>query len=1039
MFGIIGFGSQGYQLVEVLKTRLEARAELPSVVYHAFQTKEEAEEKPGSHLIDLIEAETITAFWSPRPEEADSLAVDEVTAGLLVEWAEKRSLYLDRFLRRLQVSLDPKLEIARVAFDLFLVVDLTSPLGLAAPRFVEDLLAHWQDYPSIGRANRQLTVCLLQCQQTSPYAFPALAQMRQIQKEALQAGVPMPIHLYLLEPTSDGGGDPADLMAMLRTWLELVILGYHTPPPSERGVGSFGLVRRALPMEPFLRYLEASLLGACLDELTRETRVSITFSVPDLVRPVRLPAGRIPWVGAGGLLGQAVQGNEAQVQVLQPGERIYPDQPEYGAERLQSRMERVRREGFPLLQQFLGDEANRLRDAYRGEFVQKIRRVLVEGGFPGTQAWIGGVRKRLQTQSQEAEGQIKALQERAQPPVSAPTILEEVFFFLGVGLILTALFNLFILRPLLGGLPPLWPVWAGLWLPFFSLPVVLGLVTVIRRLREGEAIKGSLYSYISGTWWGLLGGLLHAVVFFLLWYSLLGDRLSEVSWLVGFFALWVVALPVLWFLWPALRLNELGVVLTPTFTSTSLQEAQQKAQKAERDIPAALLLGRWLLFLFLVFWIILAVGLAFYQGGPKHELLQSLLQALNPAWNALLTTQSLSRAMVEGGLTFANALLAWLWQSLTLALLLSMKYPAEGFLALWRRETSERSRPSARSSLRQALVFALLATAMALFFWHQWPVLPSSLESLRRWALGVVWAWAVFYFFWNHWNDVARVKTLLGEWVDWFERKVRLELYQFAWQEAQEILRPLSEAADDMSQRMDALQARLPDWQGQVQEEKEEARREAEQPPGFSTGFLLATDQWEGWVRPYLLAIQQALQKTRSWFVDLLDKGVDLNVLRRQVRQYLLEAKVRESLGKGFNLLEHIAGPGAQPTQERGWAEALTREALPFPNWARLFEQGSWPRWRHRRPRPNRSYLGLPLRAQESIAFQRAVGFIFGIDPTVFTEAPWAISAIRYQTDAIPDPAKGDRDYPDLEKYRRQAEETRRRWQESAQGQSGGS
>lgn len=997
--GVIGIGPLGLRLVERMKKSAASDVLLLALC-------EEGQENPSSTLVEPIELVRLKPVHLYEPSPDDPIAVDSASGGLRRWWKENGSPHIRRLTLRAGMMLDQR-KMASPLSDLTIFVDLSSPASLLVAPFIKDTAEQWRNESTLFSVPLQWRVCLLRPGEGSPYVAPALQELL-----ALQKTLEMPLSLYLLE---DAAERPGDLEEMLGAWVEKVVSGLHAPPLSE-DLNTFGLVQRSLPAWPFLRFLEARLTADALRELGEEWLPAEPFRVPELLRPVSLPAEDIPWPG--GPLARPLEAREFMLQILRPGEKLDPEQEWYSLGRLSREADRLRNENFPILQKWLEEEARNREDQLLGSLYDGAGDSLQKGGIPGALKWIDDALTAVRAEIQKVDGYIQALNDpnRRSLPVYPTPVLREVLYFLCLGLAFSLLFNGLVLWPLLGGPARSWPLVILLWLPLFFIPAVLLLSALALRGRvEKMQSLRSLYPEWRGGIIGLLGEISLLVV---VWRFLLSRVLGDQQWLLLVYVVWLIGLTVLWFFWPSIYRNELlltervlGYRLRRLFHS--LESAEKGVHQEEWKIPWGRLCGRATVLLLLLTLLVIPGVALLYRSEAYHSLIAALPQAFAGLLGELLLSGNLLEALGEAiGDLFEN--LPWLRDGLLVSVLLLVKYPVEGLLALWRTIERGRARPLRQEAFWQTLGFTIMALGVGLYFG-----LRSDTGTLHRVILGAVVGVGVLYFWWNYGNDLLRVRVALEEWKELRERELWLDLHRFAWEKAREVLAFLAENLQYLHARLERLDRERLALVTRLDQEAEEAREESMTTPGFSTGFILVSDQeWNLWASRLLPALWEK-ETVRRWFGSLLKE--EIIWLRQMISAHVHAKEVEDRVGQELNIWEYLKRHSRAQSQKE-WVEFLSRwEAPPFARWLALLTDGSRPRLSALGGEP-RVFLGLPPEARGEVPFQQAVGVTLAQPPSVFNEEPWTLSVIRYSL--------GFSAYSHQGEDRRRAEEARKKWEQ---------
>jgi len=923
-----------------------------------------------------------------------------------------------RFIMRLFTSLDQRRKVSGVpmGFDFIVLIDLSSPTALPALSFVEGLTTAWKEEPILSQQSAQWWICLLRPAEGSPYVSPTIEEMRK-----LQGSLGPSLHLFLLE---DSAEHPGYLSALLRVWIKEVVSSDNPPLPkresASEGIHTFGLIQRSLPKEPVSQRLEARLLLFALEELKEERSPSVPSRLPVLLQPVALPAEEVPWPS--GELAGPLKGRERLAQVLQPGEREEPDNDLYNYRGLSRVAKGIRDVSLPRLQHWISEEAERQRNALLGELQMESGKALHKGGLPGAKKWLENALSAVEAKLREADDQVRSLRDpnRRLPPVRPTSALEEAAYFLIVGLIAALLFSATVVWPL-QSLPPgsLMLMGLGLWVPFLFVPLVLLLSLMVLRIHKERltlSLRSAYPEWISGV--SVLGEIF---LFSIIWRFLFSEVLSDHQWLLLLYALWLIALTVLWFFWAPFSRNELMVVRRPSRLSMSVTEAEKRISQEEGAVPVGRLLGRWALFCFLAFWIILWLALIYRQdvyrgflvgfGEAFSEFVKGLLLSGNPL-------EALAGALAE----FVQYGFPWLRHGLLLTLVLSIKYPLESLFAVWRREMKGQARP-ARASLRwQTFAFSILAVGIGLFFWIGLPPDPEA-ESLRRLIICFVTVWGIAYFWWNSENDIRRARALLEDWRELTEREIWLNLHLFGWERVTEILNSLRAHIERLKNHIEELERERIAMIEQAKREEREAREASRVSPGYPVGFIPVSDEvWEEWVSRILPALIHE-DMVRGWFAGLLTENI--HWLRERVVEQVRSEDTRRQIERELNILTYLEKLSGAQT-EREWWEFFSRWSDPmFSSWIKLLDEGSRPRL-NLKGGESYVYLGLPAEARQKIALQQSIGIILGKAPTVFPGAPWDITVIRYYIGASA--------YLRQEDDLRKAEAARRQWEQESGG-----
>jgi hypothetical protein len=1004
MYVAIGTGPLGLKIVDSLKKEATSP---DSVFVYALCLEGEEGNTPVS-LIEPIELVRLKPL--PASVPLDPVAVDPLSGGLRYWWNEHGSPHMHRFIMRLSTSLDQrKVSGVSPGFDFIILIDLSSPTALLAPPILENLIASWEE-PVLSQQSARWWICLLRPKEGSPYVSPTIEEMRKI-----QSNLGPSLHLFLLE---DSAEHPGYLSALLRVWIQEVVSGHHTPPLPQEGLNTFGLIQRSLPAEPFSRCLEAHLLLYTLNELGQERLSSLSFRVPAFLQPVALPVDAVPWPS--GELAEPLKGKEHLAQVLQPGEREEPDDDLYNYRGLSRRAKRIHDEDLPLLQHWMSEEAERQRNALIEGFQTESRNVLPKGGLPGAKKWLENALSAVEAKLRKADDQVRSLRDpnRRLPPIHPTSALEEAAYFLSVGLIAALLFSATVVWPL-QSLPPgsLMLVGIGLWVPFLFVPLVLLLSLMVLRIQKERltlSLRSAYPEWISGV--SVLGEIF---MFSIIWRFLFSEVLSDHQWLLLLYALWLIALTVLWFFWAPFSRNELIVVRRPSRLSISVAEAEKRISQEEGAVPVGRLLGRWALFCFFAFWIILWLALI-YRQDVYRGFLVGFGEAFSEFLKGLLLSGNPLEALVGTLGEFVRHGFPWLRHGLLLTLVLSTKYPLESLFALWRREMKGQARPP-RASLRwQTFAFSILAVGIGLFFWIGLPSDPET-ESLRRLIICFVTVWGIAYFWWNSENDIRRARALLEDWRELTEREIWLNLHLFGWESVTEILNSLRAHIERLKSHIEELERERIALREQAQREEREAWEASRASPGYPVGFIPVSDkEWKEWIARILPALMRE-DMVRGWFADLLRENI--HWLRERVVEQVRSEGTRRQIERELNILTYLEKLSGAQT-EREWWEFFSRWNDPvFSSWIKLLDEGSRPRL-DLKGGESYVYLGLPPEAQQKIALQQSIGIILGKALTVFPGAPWDITVIRYHIGASA--------YLRQEDDLRKAEAARRQWEQES-------
>ncbi|MBC8263524.1 MAG: hypothetical protein H8E47_05305 [Anaerolineales bacterium] len=974
---LAGIGQSARALVEQAKERQAAEGR--PMAYYALSVPEGVEAERPTSLLPTVEDERLkpvdgTTKGAPAIDgESDAI----YTAYVLSDRVRANHLRLTA-----KTLFAPDRAETTRDLEVYLLVDMADPTSVVAHHFLDSIL-NLREH--LAGQNVWVRVCLLASSEDSPYAYFVLQQV------AARLGDPLLRGIYLLEKTEESG----ERWQAVAEWLCLVLSGRHSPPDSAEGVGSFGLARLIVPKQEIEDFLAHRLASALLRRLqTLPSPQERREEAPEpFLRPLLEPTE--PSRAVSGELAPPIAEQQEYCQLYRLGES--PNL--YGAfpvlSEIEARIQGQKTSSVLTLKEKLQAQVETVRSE-RSQAIDRRRwQVLLMEGIEGLSLRAQGWSAKLADLAQQAGDRvktIKALLEQGGARAEEESVwltLERMAVTLAVlglpSVILFAFGLIFVLRGMVELLPLLIVALSPFLAPFLLQGLAYGAVILttllpylglrVRGRAEGdwqrpafEPMRGLGAAFATGLWIVLIG--------LGIWRWGLLTPFQEVLGIV--IALWLIAISVevLAFLWPTVRFYELFPVWPPRETSPSYREAESKVRRALGSRSLGLAISRAAILLITGGGITLVIGQRFEGNG----------------WELL------NRMFFQG---FGDAVLPiWLRDGLLLLAILCLKYVFDIVVAEYFLMTRGLSWPPRPSFWWGYLAWWLLATpGLAVAFIGYRAPAGGVGAVTYRWVIALVAAWAVARFLWERWNDESRVRQLVLDWVEWYERIAYMSFQQKAWVAAQHVYEFLQAEIRDLQGWLGDLGTMLVEMQERIGEQAEVIRAEI-------------------------------IRRQREGIPRYLDVGTDMDSLYSGLNmEALFDTRVdrwraaSEQLARDKDsepLIGVLSPMVADEMEERFWRE---RTALDFLTTAghpdrdslareraQFFNTWPSPFWTLRpvvdARYPKEIFVGLPGFRRRDIALEHAIALLTPLPeerglPTFLEEDRWGVSAIFYQLNVL--------------------------------------
>ena len=973
MYVLVGLGAAGVQIIDPLKSDLEDQVD----VFYAAITEDEREGLQKVNLIDGVELENIpkrTVLQGPSP-----LSVDLESASVLEYWRRYRDEIAWRILAGLESHMR-SMDVQSVgALDFFIIVDAHSPVSLVASDFIKSIIAGRKKFSSISPLLLQrFTICLVHGKRTdSPYIYPVLESLTEFQKLP-DSG----ISVFLLD-TDDVSPhvDLDDIVEMTRQWIILVLKGNLKKEDSYDGVGSFGLVRRSLPISPFIEYLGYKWTERCLEDFIGETNSEQKrLNIIDLPKFASVAKVDIPCTTnliSGSKLGKRLPDDVYPEKIII--DELSIKDPEAISE-MRNRMKKILSVDMPTIERTIRSNA----EIEKKQFVEQIREHVSEllgmFGIKGTIRKIESLIKKIENEAEKAQKQISVAKERMDATLDfgEEQWLYEASFATIASFIIALLLYITVWSKF--GINIIFSILAPL---SFVFGIVFVLI-VVRLVNVGKR-SNSLYSTIdsSGVALALLLAIM-VVIPIISWHLLFRSLpLSAVLYLIVPFVL--LSFVVLHFLGEiALLFRIIGL---PGFAGMSKDIRLSLSYKDAEDKVHAYIetFDSWM-FLKRAFVItVLAGTVAFIKEAQKSIPFFDFLSIIKLPFYMYLAFEAAFVALVIG-LVYTFVLYIWSLRNM------------QKYKQAW---------PVGTSVFFQRVLFpALLVFGMikGLHFWA--PVFLLSLYPDVRNTIGIL---ILIYLLIVGLLDIARANQIFKEWIRWFELNQCWSLYGTLWKSILEIYKYWLNEFTTLINNLKAIENHAETEKNTLRQLAEQTKRAAFSPPRYSVGYLHVENIWQHWEKKYLEPDEQVIKATRAWFGDIFKNKISIRSLRNRVKTLIDKNHINDKLKKEFSVYRYFL----EMDRKHGLSGSLTYDsdewtkvwniipALPFENWNMLLRDGSRPRWDCKDSMTRRVYLGIPLSLKGNSAFRDAIKRVVAGAISDFDETEEALSVVQYKVNVF--------------------------------------